>query len=117
MTPVKQLRSSCGEVERVCDLLLGPTPDALDDCSTVLEVAARSLAALRPSLHDSRGDAEALAEAWRLQRTVRRAGALLANAAAYHQQWQALVGVMTAGYGPGGHPAEAVQSGRLSLRG
>jgi hypothetical protein len=117
MTAAEQLRSSSEQVERACALLLAPSPDALDGCSGVFETAARQLTALRPALHGAGGDAETLVEAWRLQRNVRRAGALLANASAYHARWNHLLGVKTAGYRPGGEPAEAPRSGRLSLRG
>jgi hypothetical protein len=117
MTAAEQLRCSSAEVERACALLMAPAPEALDDCSGVLEAAAEQLRALRPALHDSRGDPEALAEAWRLQRNVRRAGVLLANASAYHARWNELLGVKTAGYRFGGGAAESPRAGRLCLRG
>lgn len=117
MTAAEQLRWSSEQVERACALLLAPTPDALDGCSGVFEAAAHQLRALRPALDGAGGDPEMLVEAWRLQRNVRRAGALLANAAAYHTRWTHLLGVKTAGYRPGGEAAETPRSGRLSLRG
>jgi hypothetical protein len=117
MTAAEQLRESNGQLERACALLIAPAPDSLDDCSGVLEAAARQLQAFRPALHDARGDPETLAEAWRLQRNVRRAGVLLANASAYHTRWNELVGVQTAGYRPGGGAAESPRTGRLCLRG
>src|SRR3954470_24776649 len=117
MAAAEQLRDSNAQVERACALLMAPAPEALDDCSGVLEAAAQQLQALRPALHDARGDPETLAEAWRLQRNVRRAGVLLANASAYHTRWNELVGVQTAGYRPGGGAAESPRTGRVSLRG
>jgi hypothetical protein len=117
MTPAEQLRSSSAEVERACTLLMAPAPESLDDCSIVLQAAAQRLQPLRPALHEARGDPDALAEAWRLQRNVRRAGVLLANAAAYHARWNELVGVKTVGYGPGGQAAETPRTGRLCVRG
>jgi hypothetical protein len=117
MTAAEQLRSSSDEVERACALLAAPTPDALDGCSGLLEAAAHGLAALGPALHGARGDPEMLVEAWRLQRNVRRAGVLLANASAYHTRWNELLGVKTAGYRPGGEAAETPRTGRLCLRG
>jgi hypothetical protein len=117
MMPVDQIRSCCGDVERACAALLTPEADSLDDCSAVLAGAAQTLTELRPSLHGARGDPEALAEAWRLQRTVRRASALLESAAAYHAGWTELLGVQTAGYGPGGRPGETPRHGGLCLKG
>src|SRR6478672_10917226 len=106
MTAAEQLRFSKDEVERACALLMAPTVETLDGCSGVMEAAVERLAALRPALHDLRGDPGALAQAWRLQRSVRRAGVLLANAAAYHARWNELLGAKTAGYRPDGEAAE-----------
>lgn len=117
MTPLEELRSSTAEIDSVCGLLAAPSPDALDGCSAVLEAAARRLEALQPCLSGFAADAEALAEAWHLQRTVRRAGVLLANAAAYHRNWQDLLAVRTAGYGPDGRPGEPSRTGSLCMRG
>ena len=117
MTPLEQLRSSTAEVDAACRLLAAPVPDALDSCSAVLEAAALRLEAVQPCLRGLAADPEALAEAWRLQRSVRRAGALLTNAAAYHRNWQDLAAVRTAGYGPDGRPGESPRTGGLSIRG
>ena len=117
MTAAEQLRESNSQLERACALLIAPAPEALDDCSGVLKTAARQLQALRAALHDARGDPETLAEAWRLQRNIRRAGVLLANASGYHARWNELLGVQTAGYRPGGGAAESPRTGRLCLRG
>lgn len=117
MTLLEQLRFTGGETSRAGDLLEAPSPAAIDDCSTVLEGAVRALEALQSDLPRLAGDPEALAEAWRLRRNVRRASALLARAEGYHQHWRDLVGVMSAGYGPGGRPGESPPPGRISLRG
>ena len=117
MTPLEQLRSSTAEVDRVCGLLAAPNPEALDGCSAVLAAAAHRIEALQPCLLSLAGDAEALAEAGRLRWAVCRAGKLVANAADYHRQWQDLVAVRTAGYGPGGRPGEPPRTGSLCMRG
>jgi hypothetical protein len=117
VTPLEELRSSIAEVDNVCERLAAPAPDALDCCTAVLEAAVRRLEALQPCLRSLAANPEALAEAWRLQRTVRRAGVLLASAESYHRNWQDLVAVRTAGYGPGGRPGEPPRSGGLCMRG
>ena len=117
MTAAEGFRLSAAEVERACALMLAPDADTLEHCSGELEAALGRLATLRPALLDERGDPEALAEAWRLQRSLRRAGVLLANAAAYHAQWSELLGAKTAGYRADGEAAEMPRTGRLSLRG
>jgi hypothetical protein len=117
MTPLEELRHIAGQAGAACDLLEAPSPDALDGCSTALEAAVDRLASLQSRGAEFAGNAEALAEAWRLRRTARRAAALLEKAAAYHRDWHALVGVMTAGYGPGGQAAESPRAGRVCLQG
>jgi hypothetical protein len=117
MTVAEQLRQSSTEVERACALLLRPEPGALDDCSEILEAAAERVRALRPALHAACGDPETLVEGWSLQRNVRRAGVLLASAAAYHAGWNELLGVKTAGYRCDGQAADTPRPNRLWLRG
>jgi hypothetical protein len=117
MRPLDELRLTTGQAGAACILLETPTPDALDGCSTALEAAAGRLAALQSAGAELSAHPEALAEAWRLRRTVRRAAVLLAKAAAYHHDWQELVGIMSAGYGPGGRAAESPRPGRVCLEG
>jgi hypothetical protein len=117
MCPIEQLRAACAEVERACDWLTDPASDALDSCSLVLENATSRLATMRPALHEAAGEPAALAEAWRLRRSIRRAGVLLAAAATYHQQWQSVLGSMAGGYDREGRPGDRPRSGRLCLRG
>ena len=117
MSVLEQLRSAAGEADRACGLLESPTPETLERCSAALEAAATTAAGLQPHLPRLAGDPEVLAEAWRLRRTVSRAATLLSHAEAYHRHWRDLVGVLTAGYGPGGRPGESPQPGRISVRG
>src|SRR5690348_1312935 len=116
MTAAEHLRSCNANVELAYAALLKPSPEALEGAVPVLRGAVRSLEALCPVLHDSRGDAEALTEAWRLRRTVRRTNTLLANASAYHEGWNDLLAVKTVGYGPRGEPGEPPREGRVCVR-
>lgn len=117
MSPLDELRSFAAEADHASSLLERPVPDALDACATLLGAAAGRLAALQSSLPELAGNPDALTEAWRLRRTVRRAAALLSHAGDYHRQWQHLVAIRIAGYGPDGQPGEPARPGRLSLRG
>ena len=117
MKPLDELRLSAGQAGTACDLLEQPALDAMDGCATALAAAVGRLETLQPSLSKLVGDPEALAEAWRLRRNVRRAAALLDQAATYHNHWQGIVGVMSAGYGPGGRPADTTRPSRVCLRG
>ncbi len=117
MTAAEELRSCSAAVEQARSGLIEGTAAALDRCCDVLASAAERLGAARPSLDSARGEAEALALAWELRRDIRRAGALLENAAAYHAGWRNRVSVQTGGYGADGAPAQAMHSGRLWVRG
>jgi len=105
-----ELRACADAVESACD---GLTAGAFDGSTGVLQSALERLAAVRLRLAEGSASAEALEEAWRLRRAVRRAGALLENASAYHRGWSALLAVKAAGYGPGGAPGEVVSQGRV----
>jgi hypothetical protein len=114
MSAVEQLRACGAALDRACDRLTDPTAESLDVCSTILHGAIDSLSSAQPTLRS--GDPAALAEAWRLRRSVRRAGILLANAAEYHRRWQDSIQVRISGYRPDGRPGDTVLSGRISLR-
>ena len=105
------------EVERACALMVTASPEAFDGCVSALEVAAGGLARLGPGLASGHGAAEALEEAWRLRRSVRKARALLEGASEYHARWNERIGVRTAGYGSDGAPGETPRPGRVLLRG
>jgi hypothetical protein len=117
MTAAEELRTCADATEQACSALSQGSPTSLEACSDILEAAAVRMGELRPALEVARGDAETLAEAWRLRRTIRAAGLLLENAAEYHVQWRKRWGVQQAGYGPGGAPPEVASAGRIWLRG
>ncbi len=114
---VERLAAVRSDVEQVCGWLLSPSPDVLDRCSPVLSAAAASLTDSVSWMSLARGDPEALAEAWRLRRITRRAGALLRHAADYHAQWRGLDAAANAGYRSGGEPAAAAPPGKISVLG
>ena len=111
----ERLGATRSEVEQVCAWLISPSPETLDRCTGVLETAISEMAAGSSWLSQARGDPEALAEAWHLQRAVRRAGKLLENASDYHARWNRMLGSMTDGYRQGGEPAAVVHPGRICL--
>jgi hypothetical protein len=113
MWGAEELRGCADTVEFACIALTEGASAALDGCAGVLQTAVERLAALRLRLAESSARAEALEEAWRLRRSIRRAGALLENASAYHRGWSAVLAVKAAGYGPGGVPGDVVPSRRV----
>jgi hypothetical protein len=113
-----QLADARQELERVCDLLLSPSPAALDQCSSLLKTAVAKVAACQAAVtgpHQTEPGASV--EGHRLQAAVRRARRLLESAAEYHQNWTRRIGAMSAGYDARGEPAAVTQGRRLILRG
>jgi hypothetical protein len=113
----ERLGAARSEVEQVCAWLADPSPAALDRCAGVLAAAASELMNQADSLSLARGDPDALAEAWKLRRAVRRAGGLLHHAAEYHVQWTRTLGARLDGYRPGGEAAPLLHPPRISLHG
>jgi hypothetical protein len=117
MSRIEELRACADTVEWGCGALSVGSPAALDRCSGALESAVERLTALESGLTGTCPNAEVLEEAWRLRRSIRRASALLENAAAYHRGWSAVVAVKTAGYGPGGVPGDVIPSRHVWVEG
>jgi hypothetical protein len=107
------------QVDRACDLLISPTPTALDSCSHLLETACSRLAQLQPRLCQGAGNPAAKEEARRLRAAIMCAGRLLENALSFHVNWGRLLGALSAGYTERGEPAPAPVShrGRICLQG
>ena len=118
MTPepvAERLEQTRQAVEEACRCLLCPSPASLDRCYSALNTATDQLNGGAPSLTAARGDARALAEAWRLRSTIRRAGALLENANRYYSGWRRIRSAMTDGYSPTGELPSPVNPGRVHL--
>jgi len=106
------------KLDRVCDLLLSPSPEALDQCTPLFQAAiARVTACQAAATRPAQTEPGAPAEALRLQSAVRRARCLLEAAAEYHQKWARRIATMSAGYDGRGEPAAVDQGRRLILRG
>ncbi|HYW48860.1 MAG TPA: hypothetical protein VE959_38710 [Bryobacteraceae bacterium] len=116
-TAVERMGTARSQIERVCGWLTSPSPETLDRCSGVLESAVAELAGGASWLAHARGNPEAMAEAWHLNRAVKRAGKLLESARQYHARWSRIRGAMTQGYGHQGIVPPPVLPGRISLQG
>jgi len=114
---IEQLMSARQQLDYASTLLMKPTPEALDSCSTVLEAAGRQLSEWRPAFSQQAGDPSALEEAWRLRRSFVRTARLLQGAADFHLNWIRLRGSMTGGYTQTGESAPVIHGPRISLQG
>jgi hypothetical protein len=114
---VEGLQAVRTQVDRVCNLLISPSPTALDSCSQLLETAGSRLAQLQPQLRQAAGNPAAKEEARRLRTAVVCAKRLLENASRFHVNWGRLLGALSAGYTERGEPAPAPRQGRICLQG
>jgi hypothetical protein len=114
---VEQLKSARQQLDFASTLLIKPSLDALESCSSILEAAARQLADWQPALSQLAGNAVALEEAWQLRRSFVRTARLLQGAGDFHLNWLQLRGVMTGGYTKTGVAAPIVYGNRISLHG
>src|SRR5438270_2797177 len=117
VTVLEQLAAARGELERAGELLMAPSPEALDRCSAVLKATGHQLAQWQPQMAEAKGNPEALAEAWQLRRSFRRIERLLQNATEFHSGWMCVRGAMTGGYTASGEAAPLLHGHRISLRG
>ncbi len=99
--------------ERACRILESPTAENLEACRILLETAVGKVQCLKLASPDSGARAEVL----RLRNVVRRAAALLQNAAEYHTGWTRLLGVRSGGYERSGEPAGIARRPSVSLEG
>ena len=114
---VEQVMAARKQVDCVGSLLLKPTPQAVEHCSTILEEAGRQLAEWQSEFTSNRGDAAILAEAWHLRRSVQRTTRLLQAAAEFHTNWLNARGAMTGGYTVTGDSAPLLHGRRICLEG
>jgi hypothetical protein len=114
---VKRLLAVRLEVDQATNLLISPSPAALDSCSHLLASAGCGLAGLQPELRQGAGNPAAQQEARRLRAAVLCARQLLENARSFHVNWGRLLGTLSAGYTDHGDPAPAPRRGRICVEG
>ena len=114
---VEQLMSARQQLDFASNLLVKPSLDALESCSSILEAAGRQLADWEPALSQQAGNAVALEEAWRLRRSFVRTARLLQGAGDFHLNWLQLRGAITGGYTGTGESAPLLHGNRISLHG
>ena len=114
---VEQVASARQRVDFAGRLLLKPSPEALEQCSTILDEAGRQLAEWQLELSLTKGDAATLAEVWHLRHSVQRTSRLLQGAAEFHSNWLQARGAMTGGYTKTGESAPLLHGRRICLEG
>jgi hypothetical protein len=101
----------------VCQILLSPSPPALDRCAPLLESAVAAVSACLSQLRSSKGTQDEVEEAQRLRLAVRHAKRLLEGAAEFHQNWIRRLGALSGGYTGRGEPAAVERCSRMQIEG
>ena len=112
---IEQFAATRTQLDSACELLMSPTPEAVDRCATLLESAGRQMADCQSRIAEAQGDAAAIEGAWQLRRSFQRAGKLLESAARFHSNWMSIRGALTGGYTDRGEPAPVRHAGRICL--
>jgi hypothetical protein len=105
------------EVARACDLLIAPTPEALEGCRDALERAVSELAEFPSQCREFPSHSGARPIVCGLRAEVRRAARLFESLAGFYHGWERILGTMSGGYTAGGGPAPVTRIGRLCCRG
>ena len=117
----QRLRAARAEAARACEMLLAPTPEALDRSARCWEAfRVEMLSGPFPSRIEALAlpdREESLRQARQIQKDLRRAHALLEEAWQFHENWIHRLGAMTAGYTDHGLPAEVTRAGHFLARG
>ena len=113
----ERLAAAHSEVKRACNLLITPTPEALNNCQDALSRAVSALTAFRSPCVEAPAGPGVMSMACALRVEVLRARRLLENLASFYRGWERIFGTMSAGYTAGGDPAPVARKGRLCCRG
>lgn len=105
------------EVARACDLLIAPTPEALEGCRDALERAVSEVADFRSQCLEIPSQSDTRPLVCGLRAEVRRAARLLESLAGFYHGWERILGTMSGGYTASGGPAPVTRIGRLCCRG
>jgi hypothetical protein len=116
-----KLAAATDRMDRVLEGLKAASPEALDGCAALMELACQEVAGGFREPGGLRGAAGAetgvLAAALQLRARIQHARRLLDNLNRFHSHWDQLLGAWTGGYLPGGQAAPVRSVNHLCLRG
>ena len=113
----ERLATARSEVHRACELLIAPSPKALNNCQEALEHAVSALKEFRSFSQEAPPEPGARSLALILKTEVSRARRLMESLAAFYKGWERILGTMSGGYTSSGSPAAVTREGRFCCRG
>ena len=122
-TASERLAAAGAAVDQVCQLLLSPTPERMEQCTRLLAAAVAEVAAGRMAVaarasggaHPSSSHLEAHGHL--LKSSIGGARRLLESANTFYANWIRCLGALCAGYTEQGRAAAIERGGRLLARG
>ena len=120
-TASERLAAAGAAVDHVCQLLLSPTPEQMEQCTRVLETAVAEMTAGRVAARASgavhRSSRHLEAQGQLLKSSIGEARQLLESANTFYAGWIRCLGALCAGYTEQGRAAAIERGGRLLARG
>jgi hypothetical protein len=123
MSVFEELREVRSALERVREVLLAPSPAAVESCAAFLETAVRGMASVEARLHkEPAGGSEKVVPGVRMEiefvrRELRHVHALLEQASTFYMHWAGMLNLAGTGYTASGRPAAASSAGRIAVQG
>jgi hypothetical protein len=116
------LAKAQAEIAQVRQLLLSPSPEALDQCmpflqSAIAQINSHRLGLLKRAPDQRELNQTKLNQALQLRESTRQIGALLEGAARFHQNWIRRRNAMLCGYASDGNPAASSTRSLLAIEG
>jgi hypothetical protein len=112
-----QLEAATARMDRVLEGLKIASPEVLDGCAGLIELACKELSEVSRGPDGAGGEAGALPAALQLRTRIRQARRLLDNVDRFHSRLGRMLGARTGGYLPGGQAAPVLSASRVFLRG
>jgi len=113
----ERLVAAQSEVNRACNLLIAPNPEALNRCQDALAQAVSALTEFRSQCLEVPAGSGAKSMVCALRAEILRANRLLQSLAGFFRGWERILGTMSGGYTACGDPAPVARVGRLCCRG
>jgi hypothetical protein len=123
MSVCEELREVRSALEQVREVLLVPSPAAVESCAPFLETAARRMASVERKLREEPvGGNEKVVPGVRMElefvrRELRNVHALMEQSAAFYMHWAGMLSLGAAGYTASGRPAALAGTGRIAVQG
>lgn len=113
----QRLALAGAEIDRVCQMLLDPTAEQLDNSSAVLEGIVAEMTACRDAIRAAGPLPDVREQARRLAQSVRQVRLLLESAARFHAEWIRYLGAVCVGYTERGEPGAVARPSHFWAQG